>query len=372
MKPTVQERPRPSPAFRTMGSTLWKHSSTDRPSLASPAERLSAVSGHDSLHNPLRLELCLATAGPSHLSRARVLWKLLTHNPCASPRYLLLQPTVTWMKKILQNYNFLLGRLNLSIIYDLVWMLPLQLFPHNSQSLTEKMGFPGGSMVENPPAMQETWVRSLSGEGGNDNLLQQSWLEISWTEEPGGYSPGAAKGLTWQVAEHAHRTHSRWAAVWLASLVGTHVARGPGDCGQEERRGRSHDMTSLPCLHSAAAWPSQKPPEGGAVVIPPDRWRGGGTSLHPAASAWQVSVPDPARSRSEATSSLSRCSLWLGPRRATWGSGLLNWGLRTQCSGSVKGICLILVFFVTLEKTWLSAMDRFCHAQAKVKQRILI
>ena len=75
-------------------------------------------------------------------------------------------------------------------------MLPLQLFPHNSQSLTEKMGFPGGSVVENPPAMQETWVRSLGGEEGNDNLLQQPWLEISWTEEPGGYNPGVAKGLT--------------------------------------------------------------------------------------------------------------------------------------------------------------------------------
>ena len=26
------------------------------------------------------------------------------------------------------------------------------------------MGFPCGSAVKNPPAMQETWVRSLSGE----------------------------------------------------------------------------------------------------------------------------------------------------------------------------------------------------------------
>ena len=68
-------------------------------------------------------------------------------------------------------------------------MLPLQLFPRNSQSLTEKTGLPGGSVVVNPPAMQETWVRSL---GLEDPLEEEMttyssnlvW-EISWTEEPG-------------------------------------------------------------------------------------------------------------------------------------------------------------------------------------------
>ena len=28
------------------------------------------------------------------------------------------------------------------------------------------MGFPGGSVVKNPPAKQESWVRSLGREGG--------------------------------------------------------------------------------------------------------------------------------------------------------------------------------------------------------------
>ena len=137
--------------------------------------------------------------------------------------------------------------------------------------------------------------------------------------------------------------HHWWALMRLA---------GPGTA--DRKRGGAAPVTAAAFSSmsaQAAAWPSQKPPEGGAVVIPPDRWRGGGTSLHPVASAWQVSVPDLARSRSKATSSLTCCSLWLGPRRAAWGSGLLNWGLRTQCSGSVKGICLNLVFFVTLEKT---------------------
>ena len=44
-------------------------------------------------------------------------------------------------------------------------------------------GFPGGSLVKNPPAMQETRVRSLgqkdSPGGGNGNPLQYSCLENS-------------------------------------------------------------------------------------------------------------------------------------------------------------------------------------------------
>ena len=50
--------------------------------------------------------------------------------------------------------------------------------------------FPGGSVVKNPPAMHETWVRSLGqedplekGMATHSNIL--AW-RISWTEEPGG------------------------------------------------------------------------------------------------------------------------------------------------------------------------------------------
>ena len=54
--------------------------------------------------------------------------------------------------------------------------------------------------VKNPPAIQETWVQSLGWEDspreGNGNLLQykNAW-EISWTEEPGRYSPWGHKEL---------------------------------------------------------------------------------------------------------------------------------------------------------------------------------
>ena len=51
-------------------------------------------------------------------------------------------------------------------------------------------GFPGGSMVKNPPAMQETQVQSL---GQEDPLEKEKAIhfsildwEIPWTEEPGG------------------------------------------------------------------------------------------------------------------------------------------------------------------------------------------
>ena len=50
-------------------------------------------------------------------------------------------------------------------------------------------GFPGGSVVKNLPAMQETWVWSLGPEDRLEKGMATlssilSW-EIPWTEEPG-------------------------------------------------------------------------------------------------------------------------------------------------------------------------------------------
>ena len=52
------------------------------------------------------------------------------------------------------------------------------------------MGFPDSSLVKNRPANTGdvgliSELGKYPGEG-NDNLLQYSCLEISWTEEPGG------------------------------------------------------------------------------------------------------------------------------------------------------------------------------------------
>ena len=53
------------------------------------------------------------------------------------------------------------------------------------------MGFPSGSVVKNPPTVQETWVQSL----GQEELLEKEMAThssilawgIPWTEEPGGF-----------------------------------------------------------------------------------------------------------------------------------------------------------------------------------------
>ena len=64
------------------------------------------------------------------------------------------------------------------------------------------MGFPSGTVVENPPANAGD-AGSILGSGrfpggGNDNPLQNSCLEESpWTEEPGGLqSMGLQKSQT--------------------------------------------------------------------------------------------------------------------------------------------------------------------------------
>ena len=53
----------------------------------------------------------------------------------------------------------------------------------------ERQGFPGGSVVKNLPAMQETWVQSLSREDTLEKEMTThssvlAW-EIPWTEELG-------------------------------------------------------------------------------------------------------------------------------------------------------------------------------------------
>ena len=52
------------------------------------------------------------------------------------------------------------------------------------------IGFWGGSVVKNPPAMQETWVQSLGREDPLEKKMAThssilAW-EIPWTEESGG------------------------------------------------------------------------------------------------------------------------------------------------------------------------------------------
>ena len=52
------------------------------------------------------------------------------------------------------------------------------------------MGFPGGSAVENPPLMQETWVQSLGGKDPLEKEIATHSSILAWriplTEELSG------------------------------------------------------------------------------------------------------------------------------------------------------------------------------------------
>ena len=94
------------------------------------------------------------------------------------------------------------------------------------------MGFPGGSVVKNLPAMQKTQVWSL---GQEDRLEEEmathssilAW-RIPWTEEPGGLqSMGSQKvGLDWTT----NTFKDRWTmiALWLTIQFSKKTSWGNG------------------------------------------------------------------------------------------------------------------------------------------------
>ena len=59
-----------------------------------------------------------------------------------------------------------------------------------SEGIWHLKGFPGGSVVKNPPAIQETWVPSPGWEDPlEEEMATHSSIlpwKIPWTEEPGG------------------------------------------------------------------------------------------------------------------------------------------------------------------------------------------
>ena len=74
--------------------------------------------------------------------------------------------------------------------------ISMRIFSHY---LFNTMGSPGGSVVKNPHAMQERWVRSLSREnplekemGTHSSVL--AW-RIPWTEKPGGLQSIASQRI---------------------------------------------------------------------------------------------------------------------------------------------------------------------------------
>ena len=68
---------------------------------------------------------------------------------------------------------------------------------------------PGGSMVKNPPAKQETWARSLDQEDPlekeittHSSILAQ---EILWTEELGGL-----QSMGWQESDTTEQQNNNY------------------------------------------------------------------------------------------------------------------------------------------------------------------
>ena len=156
---------------------------------------------------------CLSSSFPD--------WK---YKFCASFSFMYLAP-VSWLKQLMfskwlmkwnptescklfmrnclvmvyQSYSVCRGCLNLENTWFMKspigsgLQLPTKCFPLSHLSLRNSMeGFPGGLVVKNPPAMQETqemWVRSLGqGEPLKEGIATHSSIlawRIPWTEEPG-------------------------------------------------------------------------------------------------------------------------------------------------------------------------------------------
>ena len=70
------------------------------------------------------------------------------------------------------------------------------------------MGFPGGSVIKNPPAKQETQVQSLGWENPLEEEMAThssilAW-KIPWTKEPGGLQSTGSQRVGYDLATKPH------------------------------------------------------------------------------------------------------------------------------------------------------------------------
>ena len=134
-----------------------------------------------------------------HKSASEILWNSLVKH----------QYGIAWhsaLKRPSLLSNSVLLRLHLNMLWKPIHnkifiqlknsLLTIKFFCHIIE------GFPGGSVVKNPPAMQKTWVWSL----GQEDLLEKEVATHSsilawgrpWAEELGGLqSMGSQKSWTW-------------------------------------------------------------------------------------------------------------------------------------------------------------------------------
>ena len=76
------------------------------------------------------------------------------------------------------------------------------------------MGLPAGSDIKNPPAMRETWVRSLGWEDSLEKGMAThssilAW-RIPWTEEPGGLQSMGSQRVRHDRAPFTFTVNNAW------------------------------------------------------------------------------------------------------------------------------------------------------------------
>ena len=91
------------------------------------------------------------------------------------------------------------------------------------------LGFPGNSVVKNPPAKQETWVQSLEQKDPLEKEMTThsnvvAW-EIPWTEEPG-YSLWCCKRVGHDLATYNNKNKVSIVLIFMNRLLGDSVCMG--------------------------------------------------------------------------------------------------------------------------------------------------
>ena len=100
------------------------------------------------------------------------------------------------LKSLLQHHSSKASILRCSAFF-IVQLSPLNIADHYIVPVTYIMDFPGGSMVKNLPAMQETWVQSLGQEDTLKKEMATHSRILAW-EIPRTDKPGGLPSMGWQ------------------------------------------------------------------------------------------------------------------------------------------------------------------------------
>ena len=134
------------------------------------------------------------------------------------------------------------------------------MIPGLGRSAGEGIGYPlqyscaslVAQLVKNPPAMQETWVRSLGwedllekGEATHSSILPG---ESPWTEEPGGLQSMGHRGVGYNSATTQQRVMPL--RMFMCRLLSVHLVKlgFPGSSHSKESACNAGDLGPIPGL----------------------------------------------------------------------------------------------------------------------------